>query len=238
MPDWLIVWLGHLQGGILRSLAGELRSGGIATVWLAGLLGALHALTPGHGKAALAAYFLGREAHIGKGVRVALTASIMHVLSGFAIFLLLKFVLHRAPSMLGRPSPSFTIVGYALIILAGAVMIAQSFGSRHQHGAGTHALTAGIGLLPCPLTILVLGFAWSQGSPGMVLVVLLSLALGISLTIGLVALTAIVARRTMGAALAGYLPGLDRWSRVLQVAAGVLIVTVGIATITPLILRT
>ena len=30
---------------------------------------------------------------------------------------------------------------------------------------------AGIGLLPCPLTILVLGFAWAQSNLGMVLVV-------------------------------------------------------------------
>ncbi len=85
MPDWLIVWLGQSQGGIVRALATELRGGGIGTAGLAFALGALHALTPGLGKAALAAYFLGRVTHIGKGLRIALLAALLHVLSGFGL---------------------------------------------------------------------------------------------------------------------------------------------------------
>jgi ABC-type nickel/cobalt efflux system permease component RcnA len=87
MPDWLITYLGPLQGNIVRTLAAEIRARGLGTAWLAFGLGALHALTPGHGKAALAAYFLGREARIGKGVRIAVVAALLHVLSGFAAFL-------------------------------------------------------------------------------------------------------------------------------------------------------
>ena len=81
MPDWLIVYLGSLQAGVMRGLAAELRAGGIGTVALAFTLGAAHALTPGHGKTALAAYFLEKEAKIGKGLRVALAAAFLHVLS-------------------------------------------------------------------------------------------------------------------------------------------------------------
>src|SRR5262245_54866577 len=43
-------WFGHLaawQGEIVRTLAAELRSGGLMTAVLAFALGALHALTPG-----------------------------------------------------------------------------------------------------------------------------------------------------------------------------------------------
>ena len=49
MPDWLIVYLGSLQAGVMRGLAAELRAGGVGTVTLAFTLGAVHALTPGHG---------------------------------------------------------------------------------------------------------------------------------------------------------------------------------------------
>ena len=230
MPDWLIVWLGQIQGGIVRNLATELRAGGIGTIGLAFALGALHALTPGHGKAALAAYFWDRDAHITKGLRMALTAALLHVLSGFAIFLVLRLVVGQTPSMLGRNSPTFTAIGYGLIILAGAIMVVQSLRANHSHSDGAHASTAGIGLLPCPLTISVLGFAWTQCSLWMVLVVLVWLALGISLTIGRVALAAIVGRRTMGLALASYLPGLERWSRIIQGGAGLLIVAIGLVT--------
>lgn len=231
MPDWLMAWLGQFQGGVVRALAAELRTGGLAAAGLAFALGALHALTPGHGKAALAAYFLGREAHNGKGLRVALTAALLHVLSGLALFLVLRFVVGMVPSMTGRRSPTFTVVGYGLIALSGVIMIVQSLRSDHTHSDGAHALTAGIGFLPCPLTISVLGFAWTQSSAPMVGLTLVSLALGISLTIGVVALLSIFARRGLGAAVVGYLPGLERWSRGLQGVAGAAIVVVGLLTI-------
>jgi ABC-type nickel/cobalt efflux system permease component RcnA len=233
MSDWLIIGLAQLQGGIVKTLAAELRAGGIATAWLAFGLGALHALTPGHGKAALAAYMLGHEARIGKGLRIALAAALLHVVSGFAVFLVFRFVIAKSPLLLGRPSPSFTAIGYGLIALAGLMMVVQSVrGSHaHRHGDGSHAITAGIGLLPCPLTISVLGFAWSQSNLAMVGLVLVSLGLGISLTIGVVALVAIIARQSMGAALCGRLPALARWSRGVQGAAGALIMLIGLYTI-------
>jgi nickel/cobalt exporter len=234
VPDWLIAWLGQIQGDIVRTLAAELRAGGVGTAGLAFALGALHALTPGHGKAALAAYFLGREAHLGKGLRIALLAALLHVLSGFVLFLVLRFVVGQVPSLSGRGSPTFAVVGYGLIIVAGLVMLAQAVrpvSSRHD---GAHAITAGIGLLPCPLTISVLGFAWIQSSAAMVGLVLISLALGISATIGLVALLAIIGRRSLGAAIAPMLPSFERYTRIIQASAGALIVAIGLITISSL----
>jgi nickel/cobalt exporter len=237
MPDWLIAYLGAWQGGIVRTLAAEMRAGGLGTAWLAFGLGALHALTPGHGKAALAAYFLGREARVGKGVRIALTAALLHVLSGFAVFLVLRFIVGQAHSITGRGSPTFTLLGYGLIIIAGAAMLFQSVRPASAGHDGAHALTGGIGLLPCPLTISVLGFAWVQGTAIMVAVVLAALALGIATTIGIVAVVTILARQTLGQALAHRLPQLERWSRIGQGVAGAAIVMIGVATLWPLIAR-
>jgi nickel/cobalt transporter (NicO) family protein len=231
MPDWLIAYLGSLQGAIVRTLAAEMRAGGLGTAWLAYGLGALHALTPGHGKAALAAYFLGREARVGKGVRIALTAALLHVLSGFAVFLVLRFIVGQAHSITGRGSPTFTLLGYGLIIFAGAVMLFQSLRPASAGHDGAHALTGGIGLLPCPLTISVLGFAWVQGTALMVGVVLVSLALGIATTIGIVAVVTILTRHTLGQAIAHRLPQLERGARVMQGIAGVVIIVIGLLTL-------
>jgi ABC-type nickel/cobalt efflux system permease component RcnA len=85
MADWF-GYLAALQAEIVSALAAELRAGGFATVALAFALGALHALTPGHGKTALATYFLGTQARLGKGIAVALSAALLHVLSGFVVF--------------------------------------------------------------------------------------------------------------------------------------------------------
>lgn len=234
MPDWLIAYLGSLQGGIVRSLAAELRAGGLGTAVLAFTLGAVHALTPGHGKTALAAYFLGREAHIAKGVRIALSAAVLHVLSGFAVFLALRFIVGQATSITGRGSPTFTALGYSLIIIAGAILLIQSLRPAQSAHDGAHALTAGIGLLPCPLTISVLGFAWVQGTATMIAVVLLSLALGITMTIGIVAIFAILVRNTFGHALTKRLPQLERGSRILQGIAAVVIIAIGLHTLATL----
>ena len=222
------MWLGQLQGEVVRALAAELRAGGLGMAGFAFGLGALHALTPGHGKAALAAYFLGREAHIGKGLRVALLAALLHVLSGFAVFLVLRVALGQVPSLSGRGPPLFTAAGYGLIVVAGLLMIVQSLRLAHAHGDPTHSLTAGIGLLPCPLTISVLGFAWVQSNWPSVVVVLISLALGIATTIGLVALLAIVARKGMSATIGALIPDLERWARFVQVGAGAVIVVLGL----------
>jgi ABC-type nickel/cobalt efflux system permease component RcnA len=224
--DWLIADLASLQGSIVRDLAAELRTGGLGTAVLAFSLGALHALTPGHGKAALAAYFLGQEARVTKGLRVALSAALLHVLSGFTVFLVVRLIIGQSPSFWGRGSPGFTAVGYGLIVFAGLMMLLQSLRSANAHDSA-HALTAGIGLLPCPLTISVLGFAWAQSSPAMVGLVLGSLALGISLTIGTVAVVAILARGTAGAALASRFPRFERNARIAQAIAAVAIITLG-----------
>jgi len=225
MPDWLIIWLADIQSGVLSTLAGSMRAASLWTAALAFALGALHALTPGHGKSALAAYFLGRDAKLGKGLRVALAAALLHVLSGFAAFLLLRFAIGQAMPITARGSPLFTVLGYGLIALAGGVVFAQSLRDhREPHHGGAHALTAGVGLLPCPLTISVLGFAWAQAQGAMMVVVLFSLALGISLTIGLVALLAIAARRTFGAATGAYVSGFEGVGRVLQAVAGLAMV--------------
>jgi ABC-type nickel/cobalt efflux system permease component RcnA len=187
-----------------------------------------------HGKTALTAYFVGRRAELATGIRVALSAALMHVLSGFAVFLALRFAIGSIPSMTRRGSPAFAAAGYTLIMVAGGMMLFQ----RVRPGKDTHgaqALTAGIGLLPCPLTISVLGFAWAQSNAPMIALVLLSLALGIAVTIGVVAVLAILARDRLGEALARRLPELERGARVLQGIAGAAVIAIGLFTLATLL---
>ncbi len=46
--DGLLPYLGQIQTGVMRTLAAELRAGGFGAALFAFVLGALHALTPGH----------------------------------------------------------------------------------------------------------------------------------------------------------------------------------------------
>jgi ABC-type nickel/cobalt efflux system permease component RcnA len=227
MPDWLAMFLSGLQRSTVNGLATELRAGGIFTAVLAFALGALHALTPGHGKSALTAYFLGQEARLGTGIRVALAASLLHVAMGDLAFIVLRFVVSQTPLMTGRGSPFFLVTGYGLILVAGIVMLVQSLRPAST-AAHPHVLTLGVGLLPCPLTISVLGFAWAQASGPSVMIVLMALAAGIAFTIGVVAVLAILLRRYAGHALAHRISGFALWGRRLQAMAGAAIIVIAI----------
>jgi hypothetical protein len=65
----------------------------------------------------------------------------------------------------------------------------------------------------------------------MVAIVLLSLALGISVTIGLVAIIAIAARRAFGAAAGSYLSKFERGGRVLQAVTGVAMIAIAVGAV-------
>ena len=62
----------------------------------------------------------------------------------------------------------------------------------------------------------------------MVGLVLVALALGIALTIGDVALVAILARQSLGAALSAYLPSFNRGGRIIQGIAGAFIIVIAL----------
>ena len=128
MPDWIMIFLSGPQRSTVSGLAAELRAGGWLTAILAFALGALHALTPGHGKAALAAYFLDQDAKFGTGLRVTLAAAFLHVVMGVLAFLVLRFILSQTPLMTGRGSPFFAVTGYGLILFAGAIMLVRACG--------------------------------------------------------------------------------------------------------------
>lgn len=231
MPDWLFAWLAQLQGDILRTLAADLRAGGPAGIGLAAALGALHALTPGHGKSALATYFLGREASVWTGMRIALTAALLHVLSGLAAFVVLRLLLGQVPLVTARGAPGFAVMGYAFVLIAGVMMLVQALRPQRDHDGTGHTLAAGIGLLPCPLTVTVLGFAWLQGNAVMVAIIVVSLALGIAATIGVVAVLSIIFRHQIALLLKSRLQEIERWSRIVQGLAGAGLVAIAIAAL-------
>ncbi|MBM3572709.1 MAG: hypothetical protein FJX52_10190 [Alphaproteobacteria bacterium] len=234
MPDWLLVQLSVWQRAIIGGLADGLSGSGVAVAALAFALGAVHALTPGHGKMALATYFLGRAASIGTGARIALSAAALHVLSGCAMFLVLRFVVGQTSNITGRAAPPLATLGYVLIVAAGAIMLYRSLWPERRGAGEARALTAGIGLLPCPLTISVLGFSWAQRTAAMVGLIVIALALGVASTIALVAVAAILMRRLAGMAWLDQLPNLELRSRQGQGFAGVCIMAIGVYTIAAL----
>ncbi len=225
--DWLNplwVTITAYQREVMTALTSVLRGGpGVQLVVFAMLLGALHAWTPGHGKMALAAFLSGSQTRLARGLGVALTASTMHVVSGAAAFLVLHLLMQKASAITSRGTPGFVTLGYAIIAAAGLLMILQAWRGSASAQHGSYMIAAGIGLLPCPLTVMVLGFALAQGSLASAIVILIALALGIALTIGVVAAGAILLRDALRTLLARWSAQLATAGRALQTACGALV---------------
>jgi ABC-type nickel/cobalt efflux system permease component RcnA len=188
-------------GSRIEGMAGsaEAAAGAIA---FALLLGMIHAMTPGHGKAVVFSYFLGARARPWGGVMMALKIASTHVLSAIALVALFG----SAASMFGRPSgvaKGVQVTSYALIVIVGlwlsyrAVAEARRSGvpeHRHAHDRSRGLLPFAIGLLPCPMTMLILTFAIAHATLVAGLVLTLFLGIGIAATIALVGTLGVVAR--------------------------------------------
>jgi nickel/cobalt exporter len=219
-----------------RELAAALRAIGngegpvLSLAWVAFALGTVHALTPGHGKAILFTYFLGRKVHPWAGVAAAAQVAGMHV--GAAIVLVLAF--GGAAYVMGRPS------GAALILQAvsSAAVSAAGFWylwrAAHPGAIAVQAHHAGVafsaGLLPCPLTMMILSIAFAHASLGLGLALVAVMAFGIMTTIAVTGTTAIAIQR-------GIAGGLDARSRRyalvlrwLEVMSAIVILGIGLSS--------
>jgi ABC-type nickel/cobalt efflux system permease component RcnA len=206
---------------------GDLSLGVLAlSLLVAAFWGAAHALTPGHGKALVAAYLVGtrgtpRHAFmLGGTVTVAHTAGVFAI--GIVTLALSQFIL---PEQL---YPWLTLVSGLLVVGVGAAVLRQRLRSRgshshahdhphhdhdhdRHHGGDDHhhhddALTSkGIlgvgvaaGLLPCPSALVVLLSAIALHRVGLGLALIVAFSVGLAATITGIGLVAVYARRAFG----------------------------------------
>ncbi|HWM08977.1 MAG TPA: sulfite exporter TauE/SafE family protein [Solirubrobacteraceae bacterium] len=169
--------------------------------------GAIHALSPGHGKAMVAAYLVGTRGTPRHAVALGATVTVTHTIGVFALggvaLLLSQYVL---PEDL---YPWLNVVSGALVLVVGASVLrsrmrwARARREHHHHAHHHHhdhdhhhhvperfswkgllALGASAGLIPCPSALVVLLGAVAQGqiALGMLLIVVFSAGLAATLT--------------------------------------------------------
>jgi ABC-type nickel/cobalt efflux system permease component RcnA len=221
--------------GALTQAANDLRTAPLALV-LAFALGMVHALMPGHGKTVLFTYFLGNGARLATGVGMALKIAALHV--GTAVVLLL--VIGTAVVRFGRMHGSgrmLELASYAAIALIGAWLFYRAAsrpatneddGHRHRRSG---MLAYAVGLLPCPLTIILMNYALVNESVLGGLLLVTVMAAGIAVTMSLTGMTAILARRILTAGFAQATCWFQRGTRMLELAAALAIFLIGIASL-------
>jgi nickel/cobalt exporter len=182
--------------------------------------GALHALSPGHGKSMVAAYLVGTRGTARHAVALGATVTIAHTAGVFALGLVtLALSQYVLPEQL---YPWLTLASGLLVVSVGGVVLRSRLRARaqvehehehhhhshehgHDHGHGhthTHdistkslvAMGASAGLIPCPSALVVLLGALSQHQVGLGLVLILAFSLGLATTISGIGLVVVYAR--------------------------------------------
>jgi ABC-type nickel/cobalt efflux system permease component RcnA len=186
-------------------VASRMLEPGLAAVALAAalVLGALHALAPGHGKAVIAAYLVGQRGSLRQAGALALSVTLTHTAGVLVLGALLWTAAVTAPE---RLYPLLGVASGAIIAALGAGMLvrvrrarAEPHGGAHHHNRSSRLAgaavegprTGGATTRPRPLahrghepavhprTIVTLGFAGGLvPTPSALLVLLGSLAVG------------------------------------------------------------
>lgn len=209
--------------GGLESLIhrGELSLGiVVVSLLIAAFWGAVHALTPGHGKALVAGYLVGTRGRPRHAFLLGATVTVTHTAGVFALgavtLLLSRFIV---PEQL---YPWLTLVSGLLVVLVGAGVLRQRLGRArdgahahhdhhdHDHDVAHHdhhhddampssrgivGVGVAAGLLPCPSALVVLLSAIALHRVGFGLALIVAFSLGLAATITAIGLVAVLARR-------------------------------------------
>ena len=203
--------------------------------FVAFVYGVLHAVGPGHGKLVVSAFFLGREARIIKGVIMGGLVSVLQSFSAIAIVLVLVFILGRGGFDVVQQSAWVEVASYGLIVLIGLYLIYAAVTGRHlghHHAEPGHddrhvhrGVVLAAGLTPCASAIIIMLFALANGVLAIGIAATLVMALGMSVTVSLVGISTIAARRTLLRVMAAR-PRAALWLRRGLTLTGALLITV------------
>jgi len=211
--------------------------------------GMLHALSPGHGKAMVAAYLVGTRGAARHAVGLGMTVTVTHTIGVFALGLVtLSLSQYVLPEDL---YPWLNLASGLLIVAVGAGVLrarvakarhAHAHARPHDHHHGDHhhdhhhaperitargivAMGVSAGLIPCPSALVVLlgAVAQHQIALGLLLIVAFSAGLAATLVaLGLVVVTASGLTQRIGG-------GAGRAATIASAVSAVAIVAVGLA---------
>jgi nickel/cobalt transporter (NicO) family protein len=184
----------------------------LVAILVALVVGALHALAPGHGKAVAAAYFAGGQGRRRDAVALGVIVAGMHTGSVLVLGLALDMLL-RGPLQPDRLTPWMMLTSGLLVMGLGTGLLVRQGRLRRRGGhAHEHHLPPGVtpfsrrglvligvagGLLPSPSAFLVLLTALATGQLVFGLALIVAFSVGLAATVAVVGIAARAGREVM-----------------------------------------
>jgi ABC-type nickel/cobalt efflux system permease component RcnA len=216
---------------------------GLIALGLAIVLGAIHALAPGHGKTVMAAYLVGQRGSIRQAGLIGLTVTATHTAGVLALGLLLSASSLVAPE---RLYPWLGLASGALLACIGVGLLRRALHARshrhhhhHHHGPATDDLPpvrtralvamgfAG-GLVPSPSALVVLLGAMALGRAWFGVVLVIAYGIGMAGTLTGAGVLLLRARGVLDRG-RGRFQSLARVAGALPLATSSVIVALGVA---------
>jgi ABC-type nickel/cobalt efflux system permease component RcnA len=213
---------------------------------LAIVLGAIHALAPGHGKTVMAAYLVGQRGTMRQAGLIGLTVTATHTAGVLALGLALSASSLVAPE---RLYPWLGLASGALLAVIGIGLLSRAVRARryrHEHHHGHHhhhpvvedvapvrtralvAMGFAGGLVPSPSALVVLLGAMALGRAWFGVVLVIAYGLGMAGTLTAAGVLLLRARGALDRR-RGRVRGLARVASALPLATSSVIVVVGLA---------
>ncbi|MFL5885464.1 MAG: nickel/cobalt transporter [Thermoleophilaceae bacterium] len=186
---------GHASGDGFAGVFADAASGkGVLLLLLLAAFGwgALHALSPGHGKTMVAAYLVGTRGTAKHAVALGATVTITHTIGVFALgAVTLALSQYILPEQL---YPWLTLTSGLLVVIVGLNVLRSRIRAArkpHHHHHHDRDLTwrslvgmgASAGLIPCPSALVVLLGAISQHQVALGLLLIVAFSLGLAMTL-------------------------------------------------------
>ncbi|MDX2269059.1 MAG: hypothetical protein NW208_13200 [Bryobacter sp.] len=213
----------------MRPLAELLMEPGVFSLGAAAVLGAAHALTPGHGKTAVAAYLAGVRGNAFDAVRLGLIVTFTHTASVFVLALLAHYLAEQVdvqqwhPWIVRASGVAIALMGVWLLVSrlrAAPEAPGSTAFTQDHHGLPLNAMGVSGGIVPCPEALTLLWLALSRGQSLYGFGLLLSFSAGLALVLVVIGLSAVAV-----------LPAIHRagnFARVLPVMSALVLVVVGV----------
>jgi ABC-type nickel/cobalt efflux system permease component RcnA len=202
--------------------------------------GAVHALSPGHGKAMVAAYLVGTRGSARDAVVLGATVTVTHTIGVFALGLVtLSLSQYVLPE---RLYPWLTLISGLMVVLVGAGVLRSRLRRSHSHGRRHHhhhdhdrddsqphetrrlvSMGAAAGLLPCPSALVVLLAAISQHEVALGMLLIVAFSVGLAATLTGLGVAVVHARRLIPPGLAA-----GRLAVLMPAASAVLVMSLGL----------
>jgi nickel/cobalt exporter len=167
--------------------------------------GAIHALSPGHGKAMVAAYLVGARGRPRHAVALGLIVTCTHTIGVFALGVVTLTL--SAVVVPERLYPWLSLASGLLVIGVGLSVLRSRRRRPHHHHHHHHhaslgrrellAMGASAGLLPCPSALVVLLAAIAQHQVALGLVLILAFSAGLAATLTAAGLAVVASGRAL-----------------------------------------